>query len=609
MEDDDIPALILTPPSATLAEGGEAATYTVVLATLPTADVTVTVGNPDEGAVTTSPVVLTFTPGNWNTPQPVTVSAVEDDDTNDEAVTLAHPASGGGYDGLEADFTATVTDDDVPRLQREILARVGQTLLAGAVDAVTERVDSLMSDICEPIDTYELGGYTIGGGSLDPPALPRTGAPASYDPRALLDDTQALKDDTLGTAQLLDGSSFRLSLGATEDVEDCVEFPRVTLWGEGSYRELSGGGGGSPSWNGDLLGARLGVDLWAHEQWLAGLALGWADGTFDWTLSADSVETADTGSGAYGIALTSLHPYVGWRSLEGDLGLWGMLGYGWGHLDLASISARRDLRMTSAALGLVRHLATSTTLLPGGTTTLRGKGEWALGRLSVDEHGLADAGAIATQRLRGLLEVDYERPLDDGDRVSPSVALGLRYDGGDTAGRGLGLETSVELTYEAPRHGLTVSGRGHLLVAYRADHDYEEWGGDVRLRIDRDPSGRGLSVSVTPAYGASASNVDGLWSRGVSSLSGPPVDNSARLETEVAYGFATLGGRGLVTPYGGLSVESGSRRHVRVGGRFELDLLRGGRERTLTLSVEGRYGEQVSGASEGAVLLKGHVAW
>ena len=371
--------------------------------------------------------------------------------------------------------------------------------------------------------------------------------------------------------------------------------PGSTLWGKGRYWQLSGSGDGSLSWNGDLLGARLGVDLWSHLQWLTGLTLGWADGTFDWTAGA--------GSGAYGITLTSLHPYVGWRPRNGNLGLWGTLGYGWGQLDLASLAERRDLQMTSAAVGLVRQLATSDTLLPGGTTTLRGKGELAWGRLLVDEQGLVDAGPIATQRLRGLLEVAYDRPLDDGGRVSPSVALGLRYDGGDAA-RGMGLETSVGLTYEAPRYGLTVSGQGRLLVA--SGGDYEEWGGDVTLRIDPRRSGRGLSVSVTPAYGASASNVEGLWSQGVSLLSGSPVDNAARLQTEVAYGLAALGGRGVVTPYSGLSVESGSRQYVRLGGRFELDLLR---RRTLALGVEGRYGEQASGVSEGAVLLEGRVGW
>ena len=96
--DDDVPALVLSATSATLAEGGEEATYTVALATLPTA--AVTVGSPDEEAVAVSPVLLTFTPSDWDTAQPVTLNAVEDFDAADETVTLTHTASGGGYDGV-----------------------------------------------------------------------------------------------------------------------------------------------------------------------------------------------------------------------------------------------------------------------------------------------------------------------------------------------------------------------------------------------------------------------------------------------------------------------------------------------------------------------------
>ena len=494
--DDDVPALILSPASATVTEGGDATAWTVALATLPTAPVTVTLGNPDEEAVTVSPVVLTFTPSDWNTAQPVTLDAVPDTDLRDETVTIAHTAGGGDHDGVAADFTAVVSEGaraspgdesfvvgettvtivtrgdpprvlvlladplasngttlfdvtvtfesgdaaavtgngfrlapaDAPvvvdldvtpvpdggvtvclpvppaalsaaspsalrllyaeggvwsglestydpesgmlcarnvrsfglfavgridvrppvadghRLKREILARVGQTLLEGAVDAVTERVDSLMSGACEPNDTYELGGYAVGGGSLDLSAPPRTGEPAWYEPA--FHDTPALEDDTIDTSQLLGGSSFRVSLGAAEDVEDCVKSPRVTLWGKGRYWHLGGSGEGALSWSGDLLGARLGIDLWAHERWLTGLTLGWADGTFDWTAGNDR--------GAYGIALTSLHPYAGWRSHDGHLWLWGTLGYGLGELDLASTSVRRNLQMTSAAAGLVR---------------------------------------------------------------------------------------------------------------------------------------------------------------------------------------------------------------------------------------------------------------
>ena len=48
----------------------------------------VTVTSDDSGAVTVSETRLVFTGANWNVPQPVTVQAVADDDTEDEQVTI-----------------------------------------------------------------------------------------------------------------------------------------------------------------------------------------------------------------------------------------------------------------------------------------------------------------------------------------------------------------------------------------------------------------------------------------------------------------------------------------------------------------------------------------
>ena len=52
------------------------------------------------------------------TPQPVAVSAAEDDDALDEAeVVLSHAVSGGDYSGETAgDVTVTVRENDVPTL-------------------------------------------------------------------------------------------------------------------------------------------------------------------------------------------------------------------------------------------------------------------------------------------------------------------------------------------------------------------------------------------------------------------------------------------------------------------------------------------------------------
>ena len=109
----------------TLAEGATANnTYRVALATEPSSDVTValTKGSSDSGDITFSPSPLTFTMGNWNSPQTITITAAEDDDArNDDTATITHTtsvASGGdsGYASLTADLGVTVTDDDSPGL-------------------------------------------------------------------------------------------------------------------------------------------------------------------------------------------------------------------------------------------------------------------------------------------------------------------------------------------------------------------------------------------------------------------------------------------------------------------------------------------------------------
>ena len=94
---------------------GERATWTVALATQPTGTVTVRPTSDDTGAVTVRPLRLYFTTSNWDTPQTVTATAVQDADGVAETVTVSHPASGGGYGAVTPPaVTVTVTDDETP---------------------------------------------------------------------------------------------------------------------------------------------------------------------------------------------------------------------------------------------------------------------------------------------------------------------------------------------------------------------------------------------------------------------------------------------------------------------------------------------------------------
>ena len=109
--DDDTAGVTVNPTSLTLDEGGTA-TYTVVLDTEPTGDVTVTIQDPtDNTDVTAGPASLAFTDQNWDTAQTVTVSAAQDDNAGDETATITHTVAGYGTVTTADDVTVAVADD------------------------------------------------------------------------------------------------------------------------------------------------------------------------------------------------------------------------------------------------------------------------------------------------------------------------------------------------------------------------------------------------------------------------------------------------------------------------------------------------------------------
>ena len=116
--------------------------YTVVLATPPTANVRVTVAGHAGTAVTPTPGTLTFTTTNWDTAQTVTVTAGHDTDTTDESVSLTHSATSpdSDYEGIPiAGVAVAVTDNDTAQVMGVEVAPGDAQLVVTwtAVDAAT----------------------------------------------------------------------------------------------------------------------------------------------------------------------------------------------------------------------------------------------------------------------------------------------------------------------------------------------------------------------------------------------------------------------------------------------------------------------------------------
>ena len=114
--DNDTPGLTLSDRSLSVPEG-RTASYSVALATQPSATVTVAVSRSSgDSDLTVMPASLTFTTVNWFVSQKVTVSAAEDNDILDGEATISHTAAGGGYGSVTSDVTATESDNDSPAL-------------------------------------------------------------------------------------------------------------------------------------------------------------------------------------------------------------------------------------------------------------------------------------------------------------------------------------------------------------------------------------------------------------------------------------------------------------------------------------------------------------
>ena len=143
VQDNDTRGVTVSATALTVNEG-TTGTYTVVLDSQPTANVTVTPSRTGSTDVTFSPATLTFTALNWNTVQPVTVTAAQDSDAVDDSATISHAVTGGDYVGVTVESVVVTVDDDetadttAPRVAS--IARQNPTSSPTNADSLTWRV-------------------------------------------------------------------------------------------------------------------------------------------------------------------------------------------------------------------------------------------------------------------------------------------------------------------------------------------------------------------------------------------------------------------------------------------------------------------------------------
>ena len=247
--DDDTAGVTVSETALSIDEGGSD-TYTVKLDSEPTADVTVAIAGHSGTDIslsggTLTDDTLTFTADNWDTAQPVTVTAASDNDAaSDTAVTLTHTANGGGYVDVQETVTVTIVEKDASVLSvgdAEAAEDGGNVVFTVSISAASGgevTVDYATSDV-----TATQGqDYTETSGTLTFPANSVASQTISV---PVTDDTADEEEEETFTLTLSNVQGASLSgggetLAVTGTITDDDD-PAVTAsFGQASYSVAEG---------------------------------------------------------------------------------------------------------------------------------------------------------------------------------------------------------------------------------------------------------------------------------------------------------------------------------------------------------------------------------
>jgi len=162
------PGMTLSKTSGSVSEAGGTDSFTVVLDAQPSSDVVLSVESSDTGEATVAPATVTFTSGNWNTAQTITVAGVDDDltDGNQTATVTVSVVDGSSADAFDplADQTVAVTNADDDSFGLSVVQSDGSTgtTESGDTDSFTVTLNTQpASDVVVSVVSSDTGEVTV----------------------------------------------------------------------------------------------------------------------------------------------------------------------------------------------------------------------------------------------------------------------------------------------------------------------------------------------------------------------------------------------------------------------------------------------------------------
>ena len=459
--------------------------------------------------------------------------------------------------------TAPTVDDEIPEPDETFTLRIvpdrtavasfgrtlasfGRTVASEAVNVIDER----LADAQAAGSSVTLGGHGLlpsgrAGAAVVAPSAERMesdGLGRDAPPRRVA----AAGGGRPSAREAAMRSAFSVSFGPPPGEAGFDAPGGWTVWGRMAGSGFSGRPESGLSVEGDVFSGYLGLDAWVDDDFMLGMALSHSEGDM-------SYELPDGRGGEVDAALASVLPYGRWTP-RADLGVWGMLGAGWGDAKLVDGfgAARTRIEMRMLALGWRKELRGAEDA-EGAEWALKGDG-FVMGMES-DAAPMLPATRSKARRLRVAVEGAWEWRLGTHGRLHPKLELGGRWDGGRVE-TGYGMEAGGGLEFADPRLGVEVEARGRYLLAHRSE-GFRERGASMALRFDPGGDGAGPWIGLASRWGAPEGGVRSLWGSLPGGVGGgaAAVGSASTLGLEAGYRSTKPLDMGLTV---GLEKESGA---------------------------------------------------
>ncbi len=455
--------------------------------------------------------------------------------------------------------------------------------------AVSAGVSSAISNIGIRFSAPSTGGtsVSVGGRSFTP-----TGNSAERNwnmdqvtaaDTASFDDMSSRSTPWLGSTP---SRNFEIALGLDES--KAGPNAQFTIWGRADFQSFEDDrtpGPDASSYDGEATTGYAGAD-YSTGRVLAGAAVS--------SIASEADYAFEGGTGSMEIDLINFYPYLR-IAVTPRTEAWAIAGYGEGNIEDLSDGARSetDLTVWMGSAGL-RH-----SMFPAGETLgLDVFADASYATIETEDGTYTISGISAdVSRSRVGTEASYVIGHDTDTSVVAYLEVAARHDNNESlSGWGVELSPSVQISDASSRFSLEARARA---LAYHSVDSYSESGVSITASLSPLADGTGLSLAVSPQWGASARSASDILTNDplteTMDASGEP---QLSLNSRLAYGFRY--GDAVVAPFWGVSLSESAGNRNRIGTRYLIGPAAG-------LEIAGSHRDLGADAAEYAVTLGGRL--